>query len=68
MDKLKSGQLPSVCEVVRNLMRAEKKKKLSMGEKKMLTNAKQILMSELMLVSERDAVEIEEHISMLVFG
>jgi CarD family transcriptional regulator len=68
MEKLKSGQLPHVCEVVRNLMRAEKKKKLSMGEKKMLSSAKQILMSELILVSEKDAVEIEEHISMLVFG
>jgi CarD family transcriptional regulator len=68
MEKLKSGQLPHVCEVVRNLMRAEKKKKLSMGEKKMLSSAKQILMSELILVSERNAVEIEEHISMLVFG
>jgi CarD family transcriptional regulator len=68
MEKLKSGQLPNVCEVVRNLMRAERKKKLSMGEKKMLSNAKQILMSELILVSERDAVEIEEYITMLVFG
>jgi CarD family transcriptional regulator len=68
MEKLKSGHLPNVCEVVRNLMRAERKKKLSMGEKKMLSNAKQILMSELILVSERDAGEIEEHISMLVFG
>jgi CarD family transcriptional regulator len=68
MEKLKSGQLPNVCEVVRNLMRAEKKKKLSMGEKKMLSNAKQILMSELILVSERDEGEIEEYISMLVFG
>jgi CarD family transcriptional regulator len=68
MEKLKSGYLPNVCEVVRNLMRAERKKKLSMGEKKMLSNAKQILMSELMLVSERDAIEIEEYISLLVFG
>ncbi|MDR0519201.1 MAG: CarD family transcriptional regulator [Clostridiales Family XIII bacterium] len=68
MEKLKTGQLNSVCEVVRNLMRAEKKKKLSMGEKKMLTSAKQILISELMLVSERDAREIEEQISMLVLG
>jgi CarD family transcriptional regulator len=68
MEKLRSGKLPSVCEVVRNLMRAEKKKKLSMGEKKMLTNAKQILVSELILVSERDAIEIEEYISALVFG
>jgi CarD family transcriptional regulator len=49
-------------------MRAEKKKKLSMGEKRMLSNAKQILMSELILVSERDAVEIEEYITALVFG
>jgi RNA polymerase-interacting CarD/CdnL/TRCF family regulator len=39
-----------------------------MGEKKMLSSAKQILMSELILVSEKDAMEIEEHISMLVFG
>jgi CarD family transcriptional regulator len=67
MEKLKSGQLPNVCEVVRNLMRAERKKKLSMGEKKMLSNAKQILVSELILVSERDAVEVEEYITMLVF-
>jgi CarD family transcriptional regulator len=68
MDKLKSGKLSCVCEVVRNLMRAESKKKLSMGEKKMLTNAKQILMSELILVSEMNAGEIEEHIRVLVFG
>jgi CarD family transcriptional regulator len=68
MEKLKSGQLQCVCEVVRNLMRAEQKKKLSMGEKKMLSNAKQILMSELILVSERNADEIEREISLLVFG
>jgi CarD family transcriptional regulator len=68
MDKLKTGELGDVCEVVRNLMRVERSKKLSTGEKKMLSNAKQILMSELILVSDRNAEEIEEHIELLVFG
>jgi CarD family transcriptional regulator len=68
MDKLKTGELDDVCEVVRNLMRVERSKKLSTGEKKMLSNAKQILMSEIILVSDFDAQQIEDHIELLVFG
>jgi CarD family transcriptional regulator len=68
MDKLKTGKLDCVCEVVRNLMRVEKTKKLSAGEKKMLSNAKQILISELILVSDLDGDEVEERIESLVFG
>jgi CarD family transcriptional regulator len=68
MDKLKTGNLTSVCEVVRSLMRAEQKKRLSAGEKKMLTNAKHILMSELMLVSELSEEDITIQIETLVFG
>ena len=68
LDKLKTGDLNFICEVVRNLMRVEKTKKLSTGEKKMLSNAKQILMSELILVSEKDAEEIEAQIEKLVLG
>ncbi|MEL7654824.1 MAG: CarD family transcriptional regulator, partial [Bacillota bacterium] len=41
MDKLKTGDIYHVAEVVRNLMRTDKDKKLSTGEKKMLSNAKQ---------------------------
>ena len=43
MELLKSGDIACVAEVVRNLMRVERVKKLSTGEKKMLANAKQFL-------------------------
>lgn len=54
MDKLKTGDIQSVAEVVRNLMRTDKEKKLSAGEKKMLSNAKQILISEIILIENVD--------------
>ncbi|MBR0600474.1 CarD family transcriptional regulator [Sinanaerobacter chloroacetimidivorans] len=54
MEKLKSGDIYNVAEVVRNLMRTDKEKKLSTGEKKMLSNAKQILVSEIILVKGID--------------
>jgi CarD family transcriptional regulator len=67
-EKLKTGELSDVCEVVRNLMRADKIKKLSTGEKKMLSNARQILISELILVSDKNEDEINIYIDKLVFG
>ena len=59
MEKLKTGDIFSVAEVVRNLMRTEREKKLSTGEKKMLTSARQILISEIILVKDinREAAE-----------
>lgn len=54
MEKLKTGDAFEVAEVVRNLMRLDKEKKLSTGEKKMLSNAKQILCSEIILVKDID--------------
>lgn len=54
MEKLKTGDIYNVAEVVRNLMRTDKEKKLSTGEKKMLSNAKQILISEIILVKDID--------------
>ena len=54
MEKLKTGDIYNVAEVVRNLMRTDKEKKLSTGEKKMLSNAKQILISEIILVQDID--------------
>jgi CarD family transcriptional regulator len=66
MEKLKSGDLADVCEVVRNLMRIDKKKKLSTGEKKLLSNAKQILLSELILVCKKNSEEMSMFIEKLV--
>ncbi|RJX20923.1 MAG: CarD family transcriptional regulator [Ammonifex sp.] len=52
LEKIKSGNIYAVAEVVRNLARREREKGLSSGEKRMLENAKQILISELVLATE----------------
>ena len=59
MEKLKSGDIMEVAEVVRNLIRAGRIKKLSTGEKKLLTNAKQILESELILAADLDPQKVD---------
>lgn len=58
MDKIKSGNIFKVAEVVRSLLLREKRKGLSSGERKMLESAKQILMSELLMVKGIDRNEI----------
>ena len=60
MDKMKSGNIYEVADVVRNLSFKQKEKGLSTGEKKMLHNAKQILVSELVLARHSNKEEIEE--------
>lgn len=58
VEKLKSGDIYQVAEVVRNLSLREKDKGLSAGEKRMLSKARQILVSELTFaigVSEEEA-------------
>ena len=53
-EKLKTGDILLVAEVVRNLTRHERVSGLSAGEKKMLSNARKILQSEIMLVCDLD--------------
>jgi CarD family transcriptional regulator len=58
VEKLKSGDVYQVAEVVRNLSLREQEKGLSAGEKRMLAKARQILVSELTFaidVSEQEA-------------
>ena len=63
MDKMKSGDVYEVADVVRNLAFKQKEKgSLSTGEKKMLNNAKQILVSELVLAEHATQDVIEEEI------
>ena len=50
MEKLKTGDLGEVAGVIRNLVRADREKKLSTGEKKLLNTARQILASEMVMV------------------
>lgn len=51
LEKIKTGDVYELAEVIRNLVCREKEKGLSSGERKMLDNAKQILISELILVT-----------------
>ena len=61
MDKLKSGDIYEIADVVRNLSFKQKEKgTLSTGEKKMLNNAKLILISELVLVEHASKDEVEQ--------
>jgi CarD family transcriptional regulator len=47
IEKLRSGDIYQVAEVVRNLSIRERERGLSAGEKRMITKARQILISEL---------------------
>jgi len=58
LEKLKTGKITHVAEVVRDLMRVDHEKRLSTGEKKMLSNAKQILISELILACGKEEDEL----------
>ena len=60
MEKMKSGDIYEVADVVRNLSFKQKEKGLSTGEKKMLNNAKQILVSELVLAEHATEDEVEQ--------
>lgn len=59
MEKMKTGNIYEVADIVRNLSFKQKEKGLSTGEKKMLLNAKQILVSELVLAEQKELTEIE---------
>ena len=65
-DKIKTGDVFELAEVVRNLAIREADKGLSTGEKQMYTRAKKILASELMYALEMDEGEAELHIDTLI--
>lgn len=52
LEKLHSGNVLKVAEVVRDLLRRERDRGLSAGEKRMLSKARQILVSELALAKK----------------
>ena len=62
MDKIRSGDICQLAEVVRNLMRRDVAKGLSTGEKKMLDNARKILMSEVALAAGEEPAMQEEQL------
>jgi CarD family transcriptional regulator len=65
-DKIKTGDIYELAEVVRNLALREHEKGLSTGEKQMYTRAKKILASELMYALEKDEEEAELYLDELL--
>ena len=65
-DKIKTGDIYELAEVVRNLAIREHQKGLSTGEKQMFTRAKKILASELMYALEKDEDEAEQYLDDLL--
>jgi CarD family transcriptional regulator len=65
-DKIKTGDIYELAEVVRNLAVRECEKGLSTGEKQMYTRAKKILASELMYALELGEDEAEAHLDELL--
>ncbi|MGE5529173.1 MAG: CarD family transcriptional regulator [Patescibacteria group bacterium] len=63
LDKIRTGDIFEVAEVVRNLSAREREKGLSSGERRMLENARQILYSELALAGDLAREQVEEMVS-----
>jgi CarD family transcriptional regulator len=65
-EKIKTGNVFELAEVVRNLAIREWEKGLSTGEKQMYTRAKKILASEFMYALEKDEEEAEAYLDELL--
>ncbi|KGF11601.1 CarD-like/TRCF domain [Urinicoccus massiliensis] len=68
MDRIKSGDIEEIARVVLCLENLDQEKNLSTGERKMLNNAKQIIISEMILVYDKDQEELSDLIDHAIFS
>ncbi len=68
LEKIASGDVNKVTEVVRDLWRRERERGLSAGEKRMLAKAKQILVSEVALAEKTNEDKAEALIDEVLTG
>ncbi|OPX20792.1 MAG: CarD family transcriptional regulator [Desulfobacca sp. 4484_104] len=66
MEKIKTGSLFQVAEVLRDLSLLKSDKDLSFGERKMLDTAKNLLIKELSIARKKEEIEIEADIQKLL--
>jgi CarD family transcriptional regulator len=60
MDKIRTGDIFIIADVVRELYYRDKEKGLSTGEKKMLSNAKQMIISEIALSTDENIENVTD--------
>jgi CarD family transcriptional regulator len=65
-DKIKTGDIYELAEVVRNLAIREHQKGLSTGEKQMYTRAKKVLTSEMMYALDMDEEHVDVHLRSVI--
>jgi CarD family transcriptional regulator len=58
LDKLKTGDLSDVCDVLRELMTMRGEKELSFGERKLLDTARALLIKEVAMVTKQKEQKI----------
>jgi CarD family transcriptional regulator len=61
-DKIKTGDIYELAEVVRNLAIRDHQKGLSTGEKQMYTRSKRVLASEMMYALDMDEEQVDAHL------
>ena len=54
LDRMKTGDIYDVAAVARNLIRQDKKKRISSGERRLMDLAKQMLVSELVFACQKE--------------
>jgi len=62
MEKIKGGDIAEVAEVYRNLFIRDRERGLSTGERKMLSDVQQMLISELALASGQEPEEVQKEV------
>lgn len=68
MEKLKTGSVHEIAQVMRDLYRLKGDKDLSYGERKMLDQARTLLVKELSLATRRDETDVAAELEELFTG
>lgn len=65
MEKIKTGSVYEIAEVLRDLFLLKEDKTLSFGERKMMDTAKNLLIKEIALANELNENQVEENIEQI---
>ena len=68
LDRLKSGNIFEVAAVARNLTRQNLKKKIPGGERRLMDLSRQILISELVYVLDKNSDEVTEWVDKIIIN
>jgi CarD family transcriptional regulator len=68
MDKIKTGSIYDVAEVLRDLYRLKASKQLSFGERRMLDTARSLIVKEIAIAREQTEVQVRDEIEAIFFS